>query len=157
MLRGGRVSNKTVQVIHAEMAVASAATARGQVLLAHGCGPTEAGERMQAGCLRGDCIHEFNFTLATFLIVAGNHSYYSYASNALDGSAMGVGAWEFVSYREKWWPQYEQPLGPPRGLGVRGWTDPEGVYFDDVYTRQFAHAHVWVNVRTRNGIVRWSS
>ena len=84
---------------HRELATASAAVARGQILLTHGCGPTEPAERLAQGCLRGDCINEFNFTLASFLIVAGNHSYYSYASNALDGSAMGPGAWEFRSYQ----------------------------------------------------------
>ena len=50
--------------------------ARGQVLLAHGCGPTEPAERAAPGCLSGDCINEFNFTLAAFLVVSGNHSYY---------------------------------------------------------------------------------
>jgi hypothetical protein len=157
VLRGGRVSNTTVSKIHAEMATAAAAAARGQVLLLHGCGPTEPGLRQAPGCHGGDCFAEFNFTLASYLIVAGNHTYYSYASNALDGSAMGAGAWEFRSYNQKWWPEYERPLGPPKGLGVRGWSNPAGKHFGAVYTREFEHASVWVNVETRDGIIHWHS
>ena len=51
--------------------------------------------------------------------------------------------------------EYDKPLGPPQGLGKRGWTNPEGQYFSNVYTREFAHASVWVNVQTRNGIIHW--
>ena len=51
--------------------------------------------------------------------------------------------------------EYDKPLGPPQGLGKRGWTNPEGQHFDNVYTREFAHASVWVNVETRNGIIHW--
>ena len=118
VLKGNHVTNKTVATIHAEMEVATAAAARGQVLLAHGCGPTNPGVRIAPGCHGGDCYAEFSFTLAAFLIVAGNHSYFSYASNAVDGSAMGPGAWEFRSYGDKWWPcappsPSTLPSGPP--------------------------------------------
>ena len=37
-----------------------------------------------------------------------------------------------IADKEKWWPAYERPLGSPKGLGVRGWTNPDGEHFDEV-------------------------
>ena len=141
--------------MHYELQVAIDTAARGQVTLMHGCGPLEAGDRLNPSCAHGDCINEFNFTFAAYLCAVGNHSYFSYARNADDGSAMGQGAWELRSYGLKWWPQYDMPLGAPLGPAKRDWLNPETNQIDpDVYRRTFATGTVvWVNLRTRTGII----
>ena len=63
-LKGDPISDKAVAAIHAEIALAMATTAWGQVLLVHGCGPTEPKQRTTPSCYGGDCFSEFNFTLA---------------------------------------------------------------------------------------------
>lgn len=75
-------------------AVAEYAT-RGQLTESHGQGPFESKTQRE-------------FTIACFLIAAGNYSYFSYAS----WDAGGVhGAWNLGG--TKWWPEYDMPLGAP--------------------------------------------
>ncbi len=66
------------------------------------------------------------FPLACFLIAAEKSSYfcYSWGYHHNDGGLA-------------WYPEYDKPLGPPRGPARRdGW----------IYTRQFEHANVWVDL-----------
>ena len=75
------------------------------------------------------------FPLACFLVAAQRHCYFCYT-------------W---GYREKhgtfeWYPEFDKPLGPPRGDAVRtGW----------IYRRDFAHASVFVNLETRTARIEW--
>ena len=43
-------------------------------------------------------------------------------------------------------PEYEKPLGPPAGPAVR-----EGY----IYTRDFEHASVWLDIENSRGRVTW--
>jgi hypothetical protein len=79
----------------------------------------------------------FQYGLALFLICAGEHCYFQ----AHDGySADDDSSWM------RWFPEYDQPLGPPLALARRdGWT----------YTREFARASVRVNLKTREAKIDW--
>ncbi len=78
-----------------------------------------------------------HFGLALFLICAGEYTYFQ----AHDGfNADNNPAWM------RWYPEYDKPLGPPRDVARRdGWT----------YTREFAHASVRVNLKTREARINW--
>jgi len=81
----------------------------------------------------------FNYLLAIFLICAEKHSYFC----AHDG---------YDAKKSKVWmkhpPEYDRPLGAPQGPAVRtGY----------VYTREFAHASVRLDIETQTGIVEWKA
>jgi hypothetical protein len=75
------------------------------------------------------------FPLACFLVVAQPQSYFCYT-------------W---GYRENhgtfdWCPEFDRPLGPPRGDGKRdGWS----------FTRDFQHASVLVDLERRTARIDW--
>ncbi len=75
------------------------------------------------------------FPLACFLVAAQPNCYLHYT-------------W---GYREmhgtfEWYPEFDQPLGPPRGDAKRvGWT----------YQRTFEHADVFVDLETRTAKIDW--
>ena len=78
----------------ASMQTIAAVAARGQLSQNHGMGPATGalGAAQRA------------FTMAAFLVSAGNHSYFSYAdwvSNCWNLAGTG------------WWPEYDKPLGAP--------------------------------------------
>ena len=75
--------------------------ARGQLLQARAMGPLSGSV--------GD--GNFTFTLATFLVIAGNSSFYSYADNS------GHNSYE-LGYTP-WRPEYDRPLGLPLALAER--------------------------------------
>ncbi|XP_065837790.1 uncharacterized protein [Oscarella lobularis] len=80
----------------------------------------------------------FIFHLSTFLIVAGNHSYFAYSEG-----------WYLESYGLKWWPEYSKPLGSP--LGPANCTGT-------VYQREFSSGtHVWVDIETKKGNITWGT
>jgi len=75
------------------------------------------------------------FPLACFLVAAQPNSYFCYT-------------W---GYREKhgtidWYPEFDKPLGPPKG---------EAVHQDWTYTRDFAHASVFVDLETKTARIDW--
>ncbi len=78
------------------------------------------------------------FALACYLIGAQPYSYFMYSY----GWTLGDGA--LVDY-----PELRKPLGPPQGAYER--TTPDGWEF----TREFEHAHVWVNTETRKAKITW--
>ncbi len=75
------------------------------------------------------------FPLACYLVAAQKYSYLCYT-------------W---GYREKhgtfdWYAEFDKPLGPPKGDAKRdGWT----------YTRDFAHASVFVDLEARTARIDW--
>ena len=76
------------------------------------------------------------FPLACFLIVAEPYSYFCYT-----WSYQGNDTGTFV-----WYPEFDKPLGPPKGDAKRdGWK----------YTREFAHASVFVDLETGDAKIDW--
>jgi hypothetical protein len=77
------------------------------------------------------------YPLAVFLICAEEYSYFrvheGYSANEDD-------RWM------RWFPEYDKPLGPPKGPAVRN-----GL----VYTRSFDHADVWLHIGNREGKIVW--
>ena len=69
-------------------------SARGQLTQSHAMGPFEGEAAAEARA----------FTMAAFLVGAGNLSYFSYANWATD-------CWTLAGTR--WWPEYSRPLGAP--------------------------------------------
>jgi hypothetical protein len=79
----------------------------------------------------------FQYLLAIFLICAGKHSYF----HAHDGyDAKGSKVWM------KRPPEFDRPLGVPKGPAARA---------GYVYTREFAHATVRLDLETRTGTIDW--
>jgi hypothetical protein len=106
---------------------------------------TEEGERnplqtdeIREGLAAGsDFSKRFHYLLAIFLICAEEHSYFL----AHDG---------YLADKSKVWmkrlPELERPLGPPKGPAIRN---------GDVYTREFAHAKVRLDIENQTGEIEW--
>jgi hypothetical protein len=78
---------------------------------------------------------QITFPLACFLIGAGRHSYFCYTWGWLR---------EYGTF--DWYPEFDRPLGPPKGEGRRdGWT----------YTREFEHAAVFVDLEKKTAKIDW--
>jgi hypothetical protein len=79
----------------------------------------------------------FNYLLAMFLICAEKHSYFC----AHDG---------YDAKKSKLWmsdpPEFERPLGAPAGPAVQA---------GYIYTREFAHASVRLDIENQIGAVEW--
>ena len=84
-----------------------------------------------------DISKRFNYLLAIFLICAEKHSYFL----AHDGYAA-----EESKVWMKRWPELDRPLGPPEGPAVQ-----DGY----VYTREFAHAKVRLDIENQIGEIEW--
>jgi len=75
------------------------------------------------------------FPLACFLVGAGPNCYFCYTWGWLGK----YGTFD-------WYPEFDKPLGPPKGEAVRnGWT----------YQREFAHASVFVDLKNRTAQIDW--
>ncbi|TWU21868.1 putative glycoside hydrolase [Novipirellula artificiosorum] len=76
------------------------------------------------------------FPLACYLIVAEPYSYFCYTWG-YQGNDTGT---------FEWYPELDKPLGPPQGDAKRdGWK----------YTREFAHASVYVDIETGESKIDW--
>ncbi len=79
------------------------------------------------------------YKLAIFLICAEKYSYFlahdGYSVNG-DDSAVWL----------KLFPEYKKPLGPPKGPAQK-----EGL----VYTREFEHASVWLDIENEKAEIKW--
>lgn len=78
---------------------------------------------------------DITFPLACFLVGAESNCYfcYSWGWTAKDGSL-------------DWYPQFDKPLGPPKGDAVqKGWT----------FQREFEHASVFVDLENRTAKIDW--
>jgi len=75
------------------------------------------------------------FPLACFLAAAGERSYFCYTW----GYTEEDGTFE-------WYPEFEKPLGKPKGPATRN---------GHVYTREFAHAAVWVDLAGKEARIDW--
>jgi hypothetical protein len=76
-----------------------------------------------------------NFPLASFLVGAGPNCYFQY-----------TWGWrpEFGTF--DWYPEFDKPLGPPKGEAVKN---------GYVYTREFEHASVYVDLENKKGRIDW--
>jgi hypothetical protein len=75
------------------------------------------------------------FPLACFLVAAEANCYFCYTWGYRDDDGT-----------LDWYPEFDKPLGPPRGLAKRdGW----------VWQREFAHATVSVNLETQKARIDW--
>ena len=85
----------------------------------------------------GDYTSRFRYLLAIFLICAEKNSYFL----AHDG---------YLSTKSKVWmkrpPELDRPLGPPKGPAVKA---------GDVYTREFTHANVRLDLENKVGEIEW--
>ena len=78
---------------------------------------------------------KITFSLACFLVAAQEYSYFCYS-------------W---GYRERHgnlvdYPEFHKPLGPPKGPAKRnGW----------IYTREFEHVSVWVDIENKTAKIDW--
>jgi len=76
-----------------------------------------------------------NFPLAGFLVGAGPNCYFQYTW----GWSPDYGTFD-------WYPEFDKPLGPPKGEAVRN---------GYVYTREFEHASVFVDLEKKIGKIDW--
>ena len=75
------------------------------------------------------------FPLACFLVGAGPNCYFCYTWGWLG---------EYGTF--DWYPEFDKPLGPPKGKAVRkGWT----------YRREFAHASAFVDLEKKTAKIDW--
>jgi len=75
------------------------------------------------------------FPLACFLVGAGQNCCFCYTWGWLG---------EYGTF--DWYPEFDKPLGPPKGEAVReGWT----------YRREFAHASVFVDLEKKTAKIDW--
>ena len=81
----------------------------------------------------------FQYDLAIFLVCAEKHSYF-YARDGYDAKKSKV--WM------KHPPEFDSPLGAPKGPAVRA---------GYVYTREFAHASVRLDLENKTGKIDWRS
>jgi hypothetical protein len=99
--------------------------------------PLQTDEIRKGLSKESDSSKRFNYLLAIFLICAEKHSYFL----AHDG---------YVAERSKVWmtrpPELDRPLGAPKGPAVR-----DGY----IYTREFAHAKVRLDIENQVGEIEW--
>jgi hypothetical protein len=80
----------------------------------------------------------FEYCLAMFLVLAGEYSYFNYTPTY---AADDTDTWR------RWYPEYDKPLGKPNGPANR-----DGF----VFTREFEHASVRLDLAAREGKIDWS-
>jgi len=87
----------------------------------------------------GDDVAAREFTMACFLVAAGNLSYFSYVNWDHMWDVAGV----------NWWPEYDKPLGEPLDVAVRdGWR----------FSREFASGtQVSVDLESQTANISWAS
>jgi hypothetical protein len=89
------------------------------------------------------------FSLAAFLVAAGEYQHFVYALANSWRLRNGTGR-DFLLFEE-----YKKRLGAPRGLAVRsGGSGGDGAGGTQ-FTRKFEHAHVWCDVAAREANITW--
>jgi len=75
------------------------------------------------------------FPLASFLVGAGPNCYFQY-----------TWGWRPEYGTFDWYPEFDKPLGPPKGEAVRN---------GYVYTREFEHASIFVDLENKQARIDW--
>ena len=89
---------------------------------------------------------DLHYKLALFLICAEKHSYLFLH----DGYCVDTRGRKKICQSGLWLkslPEYQKPLGPPKGPAVR-----KGY----IYKREFQHASVWLDIENSQGKVTWN-
>ena len=86
-----------------------------------------------------ETLERLDYSLAIFLICAEKYSYFlAHDGYAVDGISSSVWLKRF--------PQYDKPLGPPKGPAKKD------AY---IYTREFEHASVWLDIENGEAKITW--
>ncbi len=120
-----------------DIATIQAAGRRGRILVVKGWPGFSWEDRASRSNEKNAAIARdaIKFPLACFLIAAEPYSYFVYSWGYTDADGT------FIPY-----PEFEKPLGPPKGPAVRdGW----------IYTREFAHAGVQVDLELSQARIDW--
>ena len=112
------------------------AVERGQLTQSRAMGPLKG-----KGVPEVEIAGNVTFTLAAFLSVAGEHSYFSYASNSVHDS--------YDMYSTPWLEEYERRLGAPLGPAKRSGTN------GSVFTRRFENVNVSFNALEGTAKICW--
>ena len=88
-------------------------------------------------------------SLAPFLIVANERVFFSYAwFYSVEDGYIPCKAGVECGMPSEWYPEFTQPLGPPKGAALQNGT---------IWTREFEHASVYVDLRDRSASrITWS-
>ena len=88
-------------------------------------------------------------SLAPFLIVANERVFLSYAwFYDIDDGYIPCKAGVECAMPSEWYPEFTRPLGPPKGAALQNGT---------IWTREFEHASVYVDLRDRTACrITWS-
>ena len=107
----------------------------------HWNGTTSYGNFSTADDVRQAAADSLVQTLAPFLIVANEHVFLQYAwfYEMQDGNIPCAAGIE-CGMPAQWYPEFSKPLGPPQGRAVKN---------GPIWAREFAHASVYVDVRSR--------
>ena len=107
----------------------------------HWAGTTASGNFSSADDVRKAAADSLVQTLAPFLIVASERVFLQYAwfYQAQDGNFPCPAGIE-CGMPSSWYPEFSKPLGAPKGAAVKN---------GHVWTREFGHASVYVDVRSR--------
>ena len=84
------------------------------------------------------CNETMAFQLAAFLVAAGKYQYFAWSAED---------HWELRPPAFRLQPQFDKALGAPQGAAVR--------HGHSVFTREFAHLSVWVDVVKREAKLDW--
>ena len=99
--------------------------------------PRAPGEKSDRTSVRRDKQMLFDYQLGIYLVCAEKYSYF-YLKDGYDAKKSNT----WLTRRA----EYDRPLGAPKGPAVRdGYT----------YTREFAHASVWLNIENETAKVIW--
>ena len=93
---------------------------------------------------------DFNFSLGLFLLVAADHTYFSYASNRADSYALAATPWR---------AEYDRPLGRPLGPAsppILAAAVPARPHGQLVFKRQFeSGTSVVLDLLARTVVINW--
>jgi hypothetical protein len=132
------LKNSSKEQIAADMELVTKAEAAGKIVLVKGwpanaqVGRHAAAEPAQ---IAADADRDLTFSLACFLIVASERSYFAYSWG-----------WRAEEGWFHWYDTFDHELGPPLGPASRnGWS----------FERKFAHADVTVDLESRSAKIDW--
>lgn len=126
------------------IAATQEAARKGKIIcLSMGLGSARNAQAIDDSRMKMDALSTYeeklNYKLAIFLICAEKYSYFL----AHDGySVNGNDSYVWL----KTFPEYKRPLGPPKGPALK-----EG----HIYTREFEHASVWLDIENEKADIKW--
>jgi|SaaInlStandDraft_1057018.scaffolds.fasta_scaffold05492_6 hypothetical protein len=141
--RGGKARQQSMEYMVNTLGTMRHAARAGKIVLFKGWPDftmawrksAEVKKSMSLEDLRREARKDILFPLACFLLAAEKQCYFCY-----------TWGWEPDQGSLGWYPEFDQPLGPPKGDAVRdGWT----------FRREFEHASVLVDVEKQIAKINW--